>query len=75
MLKAASKDLGKAKAVALLTNKIRNDKEKKLFKKYKDIGRKASKETQVNTAIYLNLMLFNVQIQKCKNVYLTLLEL
>jgi hypothetical protein len=50
MLKAASKDLGKSKAIALLTNKIRNDKEKKLFKKYKDIGRKASKETQTNTA-------------------------
>ena len=50
MLKAASKDLGKSKAVALLTNKIRNANEKKLFKKYKDIGRKASKETQTNTA-------------------------
>ena len=50
MLKAASKDLGKSKAIALLTNKIRNANEKKLFKKYKDIGRKASKETQTNTA-------------------------
>ena len=65
MLKAASKDLGKAKAVALLTNKIRNDKEKKLFKKYKDIGRKASKETQVNTAS-ISVKEFNALYKKNK---------
>jgi len=66
MLKAASKDLGKSKAIALLTNKIRNDKEKKLFKKYKDIGRKASKETQTNTASII-VKEFNAVYKKNKS--------
>ena len=65
MLKAASKDLGKSKAIALLTNKIRNANEKKLFKKYKDIGRKASKETQTNTASII-VKEFNVVYKKNK---------
>ena len=75
MLKAASKDLGKSKAIALLTNKIRNANEKKLFKKYKDIGRKASKETQTNTASIIVKEFNAVYKKNKKKINENLLEL
>ena len=51
MLKAAMKDgMSKAKATEFLAKKSLNAKEKKMFSKYKDYGRKVSKESQTNTA-------------------------
>lgn len=51
MLKAAMKDgMSKAEATEFLAKKSLNASEKKMFKKYKDYGRKVSKESQINTA-------------------------
>jgi len=51
MVKAAVSDgMSKAEAIEFLAKKTLNATEKKKFKKYKDFGRKVSKESQINTA-------------------------
>jgi hypothetical protein len=51
MVKAAVSDgMSKAEAIEFLAKKTLNATEKKKFKKYKDYGRKVSKESQINTA-------------------------